>query len=358
MSETMLVAEPVDTAAFRTEVAAQVGRSDTDGELPHQRSINFYKTPKEINLTQSSLLDFEPVVENGREVKRGFAATLRRSNGAVMTLNLIGFSNFTKAFGIQGTQAMRATPSHLNETIASIARNRNIDTCYGVGETNHAFTRDLPGIETLADLMDNYDRRKYSDTKSTSLTLNRVGFMPQQSDQHYIDAIVTGAVAFNQVKFNTYTEILRQICTNGMTRAISSSNKKDSYNADWIPRAIEHTSAQVSTMKQVIDTMGGARAVDKEKIVDVVSVAGIPAWVCTMAKMYMDIESRSDLTAKEQEKLCPFGIRTLWDVLNVFTYSLHRVGDLATKHKLQERIYKYTFRTEFINQLNEVGAIA
>lgn len=348
------VTNAVAVDVVREEIAQNVAVQD----LPHQRSINFYDNPREIDLTNSSLLDFEPVVDNDRETKRGFHCTMRQSNGTVFSLNLVGFSNFTKAFGIQGAQAMRATPSHLNETIASIARNRSIDNCYAVGTTNHAFTRDLAGVHTMADLMNQYDRRKYSDTKSTSLTLNRVGFVPQQSDQHYIDAILTAAIAFNQVKFNTYTEILRQVCTNGMTRAISSSNKNDNYNSEWIPMAIEHSNRQVEGMKLAIEQMGNARATDKEAIVDFIALSGIPAWVCTMSKLYMDLNDRSDLTAKEQEKLCPFGIRTLWDVLNAMTYACHRISDLATKQKVQERIYKYTFRPEFVNHLSEVGAIA
>jgi hypothetical protein len=319
---------------------------------------NFYSNPYEVNLTQSNLLQFDPVVENDRETKQNFRAQLRVANGNVCTLNLFSFSKFTQAFGISGSQAMRANPNYLNSTIQSIAQSHNIDTCYGVGDTGHVFTRDLEGVAKMADLMDKHERRRFSDVKSTSLTLNRVGFTPNRSDQHYIDAIVTGSIAFNSVKFNTYTEILRQVCSNGMTRAIASSNQKNSFSADWIPYAIDNTNAQVVSMKDSIDIFNEARVTDDSKIFEIINLgSNLPGWVGNTAKKIAEATRKDELDRAEQDKVCPFGLVTVWDYLNIFTFALHAQKDLATKQRLQERLMKYAFRKEFVNSLKEAEVI-
>ena len=322
---------------------------------------NFYRNPREIDFNTSyPILDYEPVIQDSRAAKANFRAQCRTAEGNVFTLNLFGFSNFTGAFGIQGTQAMRATPSFLNDTIKSIAHRRNVDNAWAVGDSNHAFTRDLAGIQTAADLMDEYDRRKFSSVKSLGLTLNREQFMPTGYDKdiHFIDAIATATITFGSVGFSVGTDILRQICTNGMTQTIASSSKKMQYTNSWLSMAVEKTISESHGMKNAVDAMCIAKVKDTEKTFDYINAGGLPEWVGVTAKTLFQLQGRGDLTAKEQEKLCPFGIQTLWDFLNTYTYAMHRVKDLAAKQKLQEKLYKFTFREEFVETLVNNGCVS
>lgn len=321
---------------------------------------NFYEHRRVVDFrTSAPIVDFEPVEVCNRETKRNFAAQMRDVDGVPFTLNLFGFSNFTKAFGIQGTQAMRATPGFLNDTIKSIARRRDVSTALAVGETNHVFTQDEHGVDVAAELVNKYELRRYSDTKSSSLTLSREPFTPtgHSSDVHYIDAIVTTNVTFGAVGFTTYTELLRQICTNGMTRTISASNKKNSYSAEWIPKAMENTKLYAQDMKDAVDVMNSSVVRDPKGLIESVRVC-IPAWVGDTAEMLVGLSKSNDLTQQEQEEMCPFGIKTTWDYINVCTWAMHRIKDIGSKQRLQERLYNYTFRKEWINSLKEAAVVA
>lgn len=321
---------------------------------------NFYGHRRVVDFRAGSpLLDYEPVELGDRCAARDFRAQMRAADGTVFTLNLFGFSNLTKAFGIRGTSAYHATPSYLNETIKSIAGRRGVSTALAVGDTNHVFTQDENGVDIAEDLVNRYELRRYSDTKSSSMTLSRESFTPtgHTSDLHHIDAIVTANVAFNSVSFTTYTELLRQICTNGMTRTISSSNKRNSYNADWIPKAVDNTKARALELKNTVDAMNGATVRDPKGVMDSIRVCGIPAWVGDAAETLISLSKSNDLTREEQEAMCPFGIATLWDYINVCTYAMHRIKDISSKQRLQERLYNYTFRKEWIGNLQEAAVV-
>lgn len=341
-----------------TETTAEViDTAIAVAEAPASRT-NPYSHPKEISLRGGPILDFVPVADNSKSARKNFQATMRAIDGSTFSLNLFGFNNFTRCFGINGAQGMRADVDDLNETILSIARSHSWDTAYALGEGKVAFTRDLSGTQIMAGLVDSYAKRKYSDTKSTALTLNRSGFLPHPNDQHYVDAVVTGTINFNAVKFNTWTEIVRQICTNGMTQALASSNKNENYHSDWITQAIEKTNQSQAGLIRMVEIMCNVRVMDEQKTLEALSVSGLPAWVGEKAQKLIDNSKKDAMELKERDKLCPFGLRTLWDFLNVFTYAMHHVSNIATKQTLQERLFKYSFREPFLRELQEVGAVA
>jgi hypothetical protein len=306
------------------------------------------------------ILDFEPVGGDNPQASRRFTAQMRDADGIMFTLNLFGFSNLTRAFGITGKQACYATPSYLDETIKSIARRRGVTTALAVGETDHVFTQDEQGIDTAKALVDKYELRAYSGTKASSLTLSRESFTPtgHTGDLHHIDAIVTASVAFNEVSFTTYTELLRQVCSNGMTQTIASSNKKNHYTSDWIPKAVENTERRAVGIKTAVDAMNEWTVKDAKGLIDSVRVCGIPSWVGDAAETLIELSRGGNLTEAEQVRMAPFGINTVWDYVNVCTWAMHRVKDISSKQKLQERLFKYTFREDWMRGLKEAEIVA
>jgi hypothetical protein len=208
--------------------------------------------------------------------------------------------------------------------------------------------------------MDKYDVRKFSDTKSTSLTLSREPFTPTDyaDDKHFIDGIVTMDVSFGAVNFSTYTEILRQICTNGMTQVISKSSQRNQYNADWIPQAVDVTKRNALEIKNSVESLSSAKVQDEEKFLDTLRVSGLPAWVGNESEILLKASKGGDMTIKEQEEACPFGIKTPWDYINLWTFTMHRIKDIGSKQRLQTRLFNYVFRDIYINSLKEAAIIA
>jgi len=332
----------------------------TQANAAETAAKNFYTVRRTIDFTADRIVRYDPLAANDRKSKLDWTAEAYSPDCGWFTLNLFGFSNLTGAFGITGTQAMRATPAHLNDTIKSIAMRRDVVTALAVGESNHVFTRDEAGIVTAANLMDKYDSRKYSNTKSVSLTLSREPFAPTgyDGDDHYIDGIVTANVSFGAVNFSTYTEILRQICSNGLTRTISKSSCKNRYSADWIPQAVEITKRNAVEIKNSVDALASSKVKDEEKFVESLRVSGLPAWVGDDAEILLKTAKSGDMAENVREEACPYGIATPWDYVNLWTYAMRRIKDLGAKQKLQTRLFNCIFRSLYINSLKEAAIIA
>jgi len=320
---------------------------------------NYYANPKSVDLAEGFSLRYPQVLTVADP--DNFYAYLKTASGEEMRLDRKSFSNLTSGFGITGKYAMRMTNEELNGAIKTISSSKKWKNCFAVGLNNsdqQNFTRDIKGLENLSNLVEQYGQRTYSTLGVGASTIETMNVDFKSADPIFFDGIVSYRVNFRKVEMLPYTELLRQICTNGATELIADDKGKPMSISDYTI-ITDHLHQRIEGVRDSVEMLASAKVIETDAFMYAIETrAQIPTHIAKDAKRYNLKNLKNELELEEKEEACPFGIVNAWDYVNLYTYAMHEGAKaLFAKHKLQARLWRHCTNEEFIEKSAKEGLL-